>query len=37
MGCGACAAVHCINGSDDDFSVTVKEVGYHVSIAEKGR
>ena len=31
VGCGACAAVHCINGSDDDFSVTVKEVGYHVS------
>ena len=31
VGCGACAAVHCINGSDDDFSVTVKEVGYNVS------
>ena len=31
VGCGACAVVHCISGSDDDCSVTVKEVGYHVS------
>ena len=31
VGCGACAAVHCNNGSDDDFSVMVKEVGSHVS------
>jgi len=31
VGCGACAAVYCAKGSEDEFLVKVKEVGYNVS------
>jgi len=35
VGCGACAAVHSINGSDDDFSVMVKEVGLVIMLVAR--